>query len=52
MFLFPKVKSNLKGRLFDTISDIQNNVTSELKSIPAAEFYEGIQKLYNVPIGV
>jgi hypothetical protein len=33
-FLFPKVKSNLKGCCFDTISDIQNNVMSELKSIP------------------
>jgi hypothetical protein len=30
-FLFPKVKFNLKGRRFDTISDIQNKVTSELK---------------------
>jgi hypothetical protein len=37
-FLFPKVKSNLKERRFDIISDIQNNVTSELKTIPAAEF--------------
>lgn len=46
-FLFPKVKSNLKGRCFDTISDIQNNVTSELKSIPADEFYGGIQKHYD-----
>jgi histone-lysine N-methyltransferase SETMAR len=31
-FLFPKVEFNLKGRRFDAISDIQNNVTSELKS--------------------
>lgn len=30
-FLFFKVKSNLKGHHFDTISDIWNNVTSELK---------------------
>ena len=51
-FLFPKVKSNLTGHRFNTISDIQNNVTSELKSIPAAEFCGGIQNLYNVPICV
>jgi hypothetical protein len=30
-FLFPKVKSNFKGRRFDTILDIHYNVTSELK---------------------
>jgi hypothetical protein len=29
-FLFPKVKSHLKGRLFDSISDIQKAVTSAL----------------------
>jgi hypothetical protein len=45
-FLLPKVKSNLKGRRFDTVSDIQHNVTSELKSSPVAEFYRGIQKPY------
>jgi hypothetical protein len=30
-FLFIKVKFELKGRHFDTILDIKNNVTSELK---------------------
>ena len=29
-FLFRKVKSHLKGRLFDSISDIQKAVTSTL----------------------
>jgi transposase len=43
-FLFSDVKSNLKGRRFDTISDIQNKVTNELRSSEAAEFYGGIQK--------
>ena len=42
--LFPNVKSNSKGRHFDTISNIPNNVTSESKRIPAAKFYGGIQK--------
>jgi len=35
------------GRRFNIILDILNNVTSELKSIPAAEFCGGIQKLYD-----
>jgi len=30
-FLFPKVKSHFKGRLLDSISDIQKAVTSTLK---------------------
>jgi hypothetical protein len=34
------------GRRFDIILDIQNNVTSELKIIPAAEFCGSI-KLYD-----
>lgn len=46
-FLFPKMKSNQMGRRFDIILDILNNVTSELKSIPAVELYGGIQKLYD-----
>jgi len=35
------------GSHFDIILDILNNVTSELKNIPAAEFYGGIRKLYD-----
>jgi len=45
-FLFPKVKSHLKGRLFDSISDIQKAVTSTLNTIAKYDFYKGIQKLY------
>jgi hypothetical protein len=41
------MKSNQMGRRFDIILDILNNVTSELKSIPAVELYGGIQKLYD-----
>jgi hypothetical protein len=44
---FPKVKSKPKGHCFDTMSDIQNNMTSELKSVAAAEFCGGIQKPYD-----
>jgi len=46
-FLFPKVKSHLKGHLFDSISDIQKAVTSILKTITKDDFYKGIQKLYD-----
>jgi len=44
-FLFPKVKSHMKGRLFDSISDIQKAVTSTLNTISKDDFYKGIQKL-------
>ena len=46
-FLFPKVKSHLKGRLFDSISDIQTAVTSALNNIIKDDFYKRIQKLYD-----
>ena len=45
--LFPKVKSHLKGPLFDSISDIQKAVTSTLNTIAKDGFYKGIQKLYD-----
>jgi len=45
--LFPRVKSHLKGRLFDSISDIQKSVTSTLNTIAKDGFYKGIQKLYD-----
>jgi hypothetical protein len=46
-FLFPKVKSHLKGRLFDSISDIQKAVTITLNTIAKDDFYKGNQKLYD-----
>jgi len=46
-FLFPKVKSHLKGRLFDSILDIQRAVTSTLNTNAKDNFYKGTQKLYN-----
>jgi len=48
-FLFPKVKSHLKGCLFDSNSDIQKAVTSTLNTIAKDNFYKGIQKLYERP---
>jgi len=44
--LFPEVKPHLKGRLFDSNSDIQKAVTSTLNTIAKDDFYKGIQKLY------
>jgi transposase len=37
-FLFPWLKSHLKGRHFGTSNNIQKNVTDELKRIPAEAF--------------
>jgi len=45
--LFRKVKSHSKGRLFDSISDIQKAGTSTLNTIAKDDFYKGIQKLYD-----
>ena len=44
---FRKVKSHSKGRLFDSISDIQKAGTSTLNTIAKDDFYKGIQKLYD-----
>jgi len=41
------VKSHLKRRLFDSISDNQKAVTSTLNTIAKDDFYKGIQKLYD-----
>jgi len=46
-FLFPKVKSHLKGCLFDSISDIQKAVKSTLNTTAKDDFYKGIQKLHD-----
>ena len=46
-FLFPKVKSHLKGRLFDSISDIEKAVTNTVNTTGKDYFYKGIQKLYD-----
>lgn len=41
-FLFPKMKSTLKGHRFEDIAAIQQNATKELKSIPK----EGFEKCF------
>jgi hypothetical protein len=47
LLLFPKVKSNLKGRLFDSISDIQKAMKSTLNTTAKDDFNKDIQELYD-----
>ena len=42
-FLFPKLKSTLKGHRFDTIDKIQKNSMNELFTIPKEEFQKVFQ---------
>ena len=37
-FLFPRLKTSLKGRRFGTLNNIQDSVTDELKGTPAEAF--------------
>jgi hypothetical protein len=49
-WLFPKIKSALKERIFQDIKDIQNNVTTALKAVPQQE----LQKIFptvTAPLG-
>jgi hypothetical protein len=43
MTLIPKVKDILKGRHFDDIDDIRNNMTAALKVIPQNQFQNCVQ---------
>jgi histone-lysine N-methyltransferase SETMAR len=45
-FLFPKLKSQLKGKRFQDISTIQANVTQQIRSIPKDPFKKSFQSLY------
>jgi len=42
-FLFPELKSTLKGRRFDTFDEIQKNSTKELFAIPKEAFQKAFQ---------
>jgi hypothetical protein len=39
-WLFAKIKSALKGRIFQYIEDIQKNVMIALKALPQQEFHK------------
>jgi transposase len=43
-FLFPKVKTTLNGRLFQTIEEIQENAIRELRAITENAFQEAFQQ--------
>jgi hypothetical protein len=45
-FLFPKIKSTLKGRRFEGTVNIKRNVTKELLALHANEFKKCFQQLY------
>jgi hypothetical protein len=45
LFLFPKLKSQLKGKRFQDISTIQANVTEQIRSIPKDLFKNSFQSL-------
>jgi len=44
-FLFPKLKLQLKGRLFEDIQDIKRAVTLSLRAIPQEELQRSFQSL-------
>ena len=43
-FLFPKLKTTLKGRGFQTIEEIQENAIRELRAITESAFQEEFQQ--------
>ena len=42
-FLFPKLKSTLKGRWFQTIEEIKENSLQDLREIPQNTFQDAFQ---------
>jgi len=44
-FLIPKLKTTLKGRRFQTIEEIQENATRELRAIKESAFQEAFQQM-------
>ena len=43
-FLFPKLKTTLKGRRFQTIQEIQENAIRELRAVTGSMFQEAFQQ--------
>jgi hypothetical protein len=46
-FLFPKLKTKLKGLRFVDVAEFQQAVTDELKKVQKEEFLASFQKLYD-----
>jgi hypothetical protein len=47
-FLFPRLKSIMKGACFADVAAIQERVTEVLRSIPKEAFADSFQKLYEL----
>jgi hypothetical protein len=45
-FLFPRLKSIMKGACFSDVAAIQECVTAVLRSIPKEAFADSFQKIY------
>jgi hypothetical protein len=45
-FLFPRLKSIMKGARFADVAAIQKRVTAVLRSIPKEAFADSFQKIY------
>ena len=43
-WLFPKLKSPLQGKRFQTVDEIQENTTGQLMAIPAKDFAECFER--------
>jgi hypothetical protein len=44
-FLFPRLKSTLKGKLFQDIAEVQLNTTQQLQAVPKQAYQTCIEKL-------
>ena len=42
--MFPKWKSSLKGRRFQTVEEIEENLIRDLRSVPQNTFQDAFQK--------
>ncbi|GFT69576.1 hypothetical protein TNCV_1298131 [Trichonephila clavipes] len=47
IFLFPRLKPVLKGKIFGNIPDIQRNVTRLWNSLPKVDFLQSLQDMYS-----
>jgi hypothetical protein len=46
IFIFPEVKTALKGKRFQDVEDIKKNVISELKAVPFKVFADSLRQFF------
>ncbi|UYV76602.1 hypothetical protein LAZ67_14001427 [Cordylochernes scorpioides] len=51
LFLFPRLKREMKGKHWETVENIQHHVTTFLRSIPVEEFQYGLYEFKVMPFG-